>query len=110
MARDNGNTLQSTYLNDLRKQHTTVVIYLVSGIKQTGVIESFDQHAVLLRHGTGNQLIYKHTIASVMPAAKAMPALASPTASRPALRAEPQARPAAPVVIRKVTRRIIERE
>lgn len=65
--------LQDPYLNDLRKRRQTVVVYLSSGIRQTGIIDSFDRHALSLRQGASTVLIYKHMIASVMPSAKAGP-------------------------------------
>jgi host factor-I protein len=107
MARTNNDALQATYLNDLRKQRATVTMYLVNGMKQIGMIESFDQHAVLLRQGTGTQLVYKHMVASIMPAAKAQH-IAPPTpAKRLVNRLEPSS---VPVVTRKATRRTIVRE
>lgn len=60
----------------------TVMVYLVSGMEQVGMIASFDQHAMLLRHGASMQLIYKHMIASILPAAKALPALSSSLATQ----------------------------
>ena len=38
-----GHTLQDPFLNVLRKERIPVSIYLVSGIKLQGQIESFDQ-------------------------------------------------------------------
>lgn len=107
MASNQGNTLQATYLNDLRKQRMSVVVYLINGIRLTGTIESFDQHAVLLHHGAVMQLIYKHTIASIMPAAKALPASATPTEGQVVQRAVTST---APVITRKMPRRASVRE
>ncbi|KRB74241.1 RNA chaperone Hfq [Noviherbaspirillum sp. Root189] len=107
MARNKSDTVQGQYLNDLRRQRMTVMVYLVSGMKQVGMIESFDQHAVLLRHGASMQFIYKHMIASIMPAAKALPALSSPSVKRGVSRPEHSS---APVFTRKVLRRTVIRE
>jgi len=107
MSRTNNDGLQATYLNDLRKQRMTVLVYLVNGMKQTGWIESFDQHSLLMRQGTSKQLLYKHMIASVVPAPKALPAQLTRPAQRPASRSEPNA---APVIVRKVSRRTIVRD
>lgn len=62
--------LQGPYLNDLRKRRMSIVIYLMNGMKQFGVLESFDQHSILLRQGQNLQLVYKHTVATMMPAPK----------------------------------------
>ena len=41
-------------------------IYLVSGIKLQGQIESFDQFVVLLKN-TVSQMVYKHAISTIVP-------------------------------------------
>jgi host factor-I protein len=43
-----------------------VAIYLVSGIKLQGQIESFDQFVIVLKN-TVNQMVYKHAISTVVP-------------------------------------------
>ena len=62
-----GHTLQDPYLNALRKERVPGSIYLVSGIKLQGQIESFDQFVVLLKN-TVSQMVYKHAISTVVPA------------------------------------------
>jgi len=42
--------LQDDFLNQLRKEHVSVSIYLMNGIKLQGNIESFDQYAILLKN------------------------------------------------------------
>lgn len=61
-----GHSLQDPFLNALRKDHIPVAIYLVSGIKLQGQIESFDQFVILLRNSV-SQMIYKHAISTVVP-------------------------------------------
>lgn len=61
--------LQDQFLNNLRKDHATVSMFLVNGIKLVGRIESFDQYMVLLRgHDTALQAVFKHAISTVSPA------------------------------------------
>ncbi|XOV86042.1 MAG: RNA chaperone Hfq [Pseudomonadota bacterium] len=62
-----GQSLQDPFLNALRKERIPVSIYLVSGIKLQGQIESFDQFVILLRN-TVSQMIYKSAISTVVPA------------------------------------------
>jgi host factor-I protein len=62
-----GHTLQDPFLNVLRKERIPVSIYLVSGIKLQGQIESFDQFVILLKNAV-NQMVYKHAISTVVPA------------------------------------------
>ena len=61
-----GQSLQDPYLNALRKEKVPVSIYLVSGIKLQGQIESFDQFVILLRNSV-SQMIYKSAISTVVP-------------------------------------------
>jgi host factor-I protein len=60
-------SLQDTHLNELRKERTMVAIYLVSGIRLLGEVEAFDAYAVLLKSNI-SQLVYKHAIATIIPA------------------------------------------
>jgi host factor-I protein len=59
--------LQDPYLNVLRREKIPVSIYLVSGIKLQGQIESFDQFVILLKN-TVSQMVYKHAISTIVPA------------------------------------------
>ncbi len=58
--------LQDEFLNQLRKEHVSVSIYLMNVIKLQGNIESFDQYAILLKN-TVSQLVYKHAISTIVP-------------------------------------------
>ena len=62
-----GQFLQDPFLNALRREHISVSVYLVNGIKLQGQIESFDQYVVLLKN-TVTQMVYKHAISTVVPA------------------------------------------
>ena len=66
MSQNKGQMLQDPFLNQLRREHVPVSIYLVNGIKLQGHIESFDQYVVLLRN-TVTQMVYKHAISTVVP-------------------------------------------
>lgn len=71
-----GHSLQDPFLNALRKDRVPVSIYLVSGIKLQGQIESFDNFVILLRN-TVSQMIYKSAISTVVPSRNIrMPSLA----------------------------------
>lgn len=61
-----GQSLQDPFLNTLRKERVPVSIFLVSGIKLQGQIESFDQFVILLKN-TVSQMVYKHAISTVVP-------------------------------------------
>ena len=60
--------IQDVFLNKLRKNKIPVTIFLSNGVKLQGNISGFDNFSVLLRRGPQVQLVYKHTIATVVPA------------------------------------------
>jgi len=64
-----GQSLQDPYLNALRKERAQVSVFLVNGIKLQGHIESYDQFVIVLRNGPINQMVYKHAVSTVVPAA-----------------------------------------
>ena len=49
-----------------RKDKSPITIYLVSGVKLTGKIRSFDKYSVLLENNSQEQLIFKHAISTVV--------------------------------------------
>ena len=57
--------IQDTFLNTARKERTNVTIYLLSGVKLTGRIRSFDKYSVVLESNNQEQLIFKHAISTV---------------------------------------------
>ncbi len=57
--------IQDAFLNTVRREKTTVIIYLVNGAKLTGRIRSFDKFSVLLESATHDQLIFKHAISTI---------------------------------------------
>lgn len=58
--------IQDGFLNAARKERTTVTIYLVSGVKLSGRIRSFDKYSVVLESNHQEQLIFKHAISTVV--------------------------------------------
>lgn len=59
------NTIQDTFLNHIRKERSPVTIYLMSGVKLTGRVKSFDKYSLILEAGSQEQLIFKHAISTV---------------------------------------------
>ncbi len=58
--------LQDNFLNQLRKEKVTVVVYLTNGVRLKGVIKGFDNFVVLLKEAN-LQMIYKHAISTIIP-------------------------------------------
>lgn len=61
--------LQDQYLEHLMVNRIAVSIYLINGIKLSGLVSSFDQYVVLLKDNKNivDQLIYKHAISTIVP-------------------------------------------
>ena len=57
--------IQDAFLNTVRREKATVVIYLLNGAKLTGRIRSFDKFSILLEAGSQEQLVFKHAISTV---------------------------------------------
>ncbi|MBV9573480.1 MAG: RNA chaperone Hfq [Acidobacteriales bacterium] len=57
--------IQDSFLNAARKERTNITIYLLSGVKLTGHIRSFDKYCLVLETGNQEQLIFKHAISTV---------------------------------------------
>jgi len=73
--------IQDAFLNTVRREKTTVIIYLVNGAKLTGRIRSFDKFSVLLESGSNDQLIFKHAISTISQARRASGELREPAAT-----------------------------
>jgi host factor-I protein len=58
--------IQDTFLNTARKDRANITIYLLSGVKLTGRIRSFDKYSVILESNNQEQLIFKHAISTVV--------------------------------------------
>lgn len=58
--------IQDSFLNNARKDKTPITIYLLSGVKLTGRIRSFDKYSVVLETNNQEQLIFKHAISTVV--------------------------------------------
>jgi host factor-I protein len=86
--------IQDTFLNTVRKDKSPITIYLVSGVKLTGKIRSFDKYSVLLENNAQEQLIFKHAISTVVSGRPAVHEGRPATDSRVASSATP-AEPAA---------------
>ena len=60
-------SLQDHFLNSMRRAKLPVTIFLVKGVKLQGVITWFDAFSMLLRREGTSQLVYKHSISTIMP-------------------------------------------
>jgi host factor-I protein len=58
--------IQEAFLNAARKDRVFLTIYLMSGVKLSGRIRSFDKYSVVLESNNQEQLIFKHAISTVV--------------------------------------------
>lgn len=66
---DKNNGLQDLFLNSVRKSKTPITIFLMKGVKLQGIITWFDNFSILLRRDGQSQLVYKHSISTILPSA-----------------------------------------
>jgi host factor-I protein len=75
--------IQDSFLNNARKEKGVVTIYLLSGVKLTGRIKSFDKYSLVLETNNQEQLIFKHAISTVV-ISKSMMHSSPPPSTQPA--------------------------
>ncbi len=59
--------IQEQYLNQLRKNHISVTVFLTNGFQLRGIIKAFDNFTVLIETDGKQQLIFKHAISTFSP-------------------------------------------
>ena len=59
--------LQDVFLNQVRKEHIQVTVYLTNGFQLRGTVKGFDNFTVVLDSDGKQQLVYKHAISTVSP-------------------------------------------
>jgi len=59
--------LQDVFLNQVRKEHVPVTVYLTNGFQLRGMVKGFDNFTVVLDSEGKQQLVYKHAISTVSP-------------------------------------------
>ena len=64
----NAENLQDLMLNELRREHTPVTMFLMNGFQMRGIITGFDQFVIMLQSDGRQQMIYKHAVSTMTPA------------------------------------------
>lgn len=85
--------IQDSFLNNARKDKILLTIYLMSGVKLSGRIKSFDKYSLVLETNNQEQLIFKHAVSTVV--TQKMPHF-SGAATSSATAGAPSAAPTAP--------------
>lgn len=81
--------IQDSFLNTARKEKSLITIYLLSGVKLSGRIRSFDKYSVVLETNNQEQLIFKHAISTVVLPRHAEARAAAPVSTTPVTPAPP---------------------
>lgn len=61
--------LQDSFLNHVRKENLSVIIYLINGFQIRGLVRGFDNFTVIIENEGKQQLVYKHAISTISPVA-----------------------------------------
>src|SRR5687767_5264335 len=101
MAKDNIHRLQDTFLEHLKRKRTPVTIFLANGVKLQGTVAGFDAFCVMIEREGIQQIVYKHSITTTVPAYPVdLRDESDEPAPRPARMASPMGRaPRAAVVV-----------
>lgn len=59
--------IQDAFLNYMRKNKVPVTIFLLNGVKLSGIISCFDQSSIVIKREGYTQLLYKHAISTFSP-------------------------------------------
>ena len=62
---DESGNLQNDFFNTVRKDRSVVTVFLGSGKRLAGRIKAFDKFTILLESHHGEQMVFKHAIATV---------------------------------------------
>ncbi len=59
--------LQDVFLNQVRKEHINITIFLVNGFQLKGLVKGFDNYTIVLDSEGKQQLVYKHAVSTIIP-------------------------------------------
>lgn len=59
--------LQDYFLNKARKDNIEITVFLVNGYRIKGLVKGFDNYTIILESEEKQQLIYKHSITTIVP-------------------------------------------
>lgn len=59
--------LQDVFLNQVRKDHIMITVFLVSGYQIRGHVKGFDNYTIIMDSDGKQQMIYKHAISTMIP-------------------------------------------
>lgn len=60
--------LQDAFLNQVRKEHVGVTMFLTNGFQFKGFVKGFDNYVVIIDCDGKQNIVYKHAISTIVPA------------------------------------------
>ncbi|HEX2331163.1 MAG TPA: RNA chaperone Hfq [Candidatus Angelobacter sp.] len=60
----NTTSIQESFFNSALQRHQHVIVYLLSGVKVTGKVRSYDKYSVVLEEKDQEKLVFKHSISA----------------------------------------------
>ena len=63
----NTENLLDLILNEVRREHTAVTMFLMNGFQLKGIVTGFDAFVILLQSDGKQQMIYKHAVSTMTP-------------------------------------------
>ena len=63
------NSLQDLFLAAALREQQEMTVFLMNGVMLQGTVAAFDQFSLLLERGPQLQLVYKHAVSTLQPAA-----------------------------------------
>lgn len=61
------NNFQDLILNEVRREHIPVTMFLMNGFQMKGIVTGFDSFVVVLSSDGKQQMVYKHAISTLVP-------------------------------------------
>ena len=61
--------MQDVFLNHARRDKTPLTVFLTNGFQFKGLVRAYDSFTVLLESEGRQNLVYKHAISTIIPAA-----------------------------------------
>lgn len=62
-------SLQEQFLKAVRQERTAVTVFLMNGFQLRGIVTGYDNYAVVVQSDGRQNMIYKHAISTISPAA-----------------------------------------
>jgi len=59
--------LQDAFLNQVRKEKTTITVFLINGFQIKGLVKGFDNYIMILEGDNKQHMIYKHAVSTIIP-------------------------------------------